>query len=296
MKVLITGSSGMLAKDIINEFANDKELIIHGADLIESVNPNIQKQHRIDLTDSESLEELLVAINPDVIIHTAAIVNLGVCEDNFNLAAKVHIDSSRILAKSKARMIYISSDSVFDGKIGNYKEESIPDPLNNYARTKYLGELAVQTNSKNNVIVRTNIFGFNSPLKGSLCEWAIKSFNNKEKISGYTDVIFNAIYTKHLAIILLNLAKSEYYGVLNIASSDFVSKYEFVKYLASKFGMLEEMIGTSKMEDKEMKIKRPRNTSLNVDKAYQLFNIPSIYEGLDQLVKDYTKDLKNERN
>lgn len=296
MKILITGSSGMLAKDIINEFANDKEMIIHGADLIESVNPNIQIQHKIDFTDSIALEELLGTINPDVIIHTAAIVNLGVCEDDFNYAAKVHVDSSRILAKSKARMIYISTDSIFDGKKGDYTEKSTPDPLNNYAKSKYLGELAVQANNPNHVIVRTNIFGFNLPLKGSLCEWAIKSFKNNEKVSGFSDALFNAIYTKNLAEILFKLSKSEYLGVLNVASNDFISKYEFVKYLSSKFDIQGDRIESSKMGDMETKIKRPLNTTLNVDKANQLFNIPSIYEGIDQLVKDYSKDSKNERN
>jgi dTDP-4-dehydrorhamnose reductase len=294
MKILITGSSGMLAKDIINELANNVRVIIHGVDLIENPNPNIHKQHTIDLSNIKKVEELINNIDPDIIIHTAAIVNLGVCEEDFNLAAKVHIDSSRVLAKSKARLIYISTDSIFNGETGNYNEENIPDPLNNYARTKYLGELAIQSNNINHVVVRTNIFGFNNPLKGSLCEWAIRSFNNNEKISGYSDVIFNAIYTKHLAVILVNLALNDFKGVLNIASNDFVTKYDFVKYLSAKFDVPNTEIGISEMSN--MKIKRPLNTTLNVDKAYQLFEIPSIYEGIDQLVIDYNKELKNERS
>jgi dTDP-4-dehydrorhamnose reductase len=287
MKILITGSSGMLAKDIINELANDKGMIIHGADLIENPNPNIHKQHTIDLTSIKKVEELLNYIDPDIIIHTAAIVNLGVCEEDFNLAAKVHIDSSRVLSSHGARMIYISTDSVFDGKEGDYNEESIPDPLNNYARTKLLGENSVKANNPDHVIVRTNILGFNIPLKGSLCEWGIKSFENKENINGFDDVIFNAIYTKQLAQIILKLTTMEHTGTLNVASSDYISKYEFLKYLATKFDISEEGVEKTMSSDINFKIARPLNTTLNITKAKKMFSIPTIYDGIDQLFMDY---------
>jgi dTDP-4-dehydrorhamnose reductase len=296
MKVLITGSSGMLAKDIINSFAQTESTKIYGVDLIKSPSTYAIEQHVLDLTNLLDLEEMVRKIKPDLIIHTAAIVNLNTCEENYGLANKLHIDSSRVLASSKARIIYISTDSVFNGKKGNYTEESIPDPLNNYARSKYMGELAVQANNPNHLIIRTNIFGYNIPLKESLCEWAIKSFLRNEKISGFDDVIFNAIYTKQLAVLLLELSLAKITGIINIASNDFISKYDFIKYLASKFDIHQSFIKKTSVSCVNFRIDRPYNTTLNIDKAQQILKTPSIYESIDQLYLDYIKELKNEKN
>ena len=294
MKVLITGSSGMLAKDIINAFAKLDNITIHGIDQTSSPNCINYTQHLLDLTDMDTLYQLIQYINPDLIIHTAAIVNLKICEENFNLANKLHIESSRVLASTKVKIVYISTDSVFNGINGNYTEESIPDPLNNYARSKYLGELAVRANNPNHIIVRTNIFGYSNPLKGSLCEWAIKSFQNGKNIYGFDDVIFNAMYTKHLAAALLDLFQLDFRGIINIASSNYISKYDFVKYLAIKFDVPLKMISRTSVSNIDLKIARPHDTTLNIDRANQILIIPSVFEGIDQLYIDYNRELTNE--
>ena len=292
MKVLVTGSSGMLGKDIIDAFSKRDNIVLHGIDLVDKSDGKDNIHHKIDLTDQKELEACLEMIDPDLIIHTAAIVNLNTCEENMDLATKLHIDSSRTLALHKVKIVYISTDSIFNGETGFYTEKSVPDPLNNYARTKLLGEYAIRANNPEHIIIRTNIYGFNIPLKGSLCEWAIKSFENNENINGFHDVVFNAIYTKQLADIVIKLVTTDFTGTINIASEDCISKYDFVKYLASKFNMPDERVGSVSVDDFSFTIARPLNTTLNTDKAKKLFSIPSIYNGLDQLYMDYTK--KNE--
>jgi dTDP-4-dehydrorhamnose reductase len=295
-KVLVTGASGMLGSSIVEKFLNEG-WFVYGFDKTSRLKSlSNYKEELFDLTDLELLKEKLSLINPDLIIHAAAIVNLNTCEINNELAIKLHIDSSRVLASLGAKIIYISTDSVFNGKKGDYTEESIPDPLNNYARTKLIGEYAVSANNPNHIIIRTNIFGYSLPLKGSFCEWAIKSFENKENINGFDDVIFNAIYTKHLAERIFKIVDTDLKGIINIASADYISKYQFLKYLALKFEESDERVNKTISSDFHFQIARPLNTTLNISKAQKIFSIPSIYEGIDQMYADYIKGIRDERN
>ena len=255
MKVLITGSSGMLAKEIIRSFSRDDTYNLYGVDIVESANSyKDYRENILDLTHIDDLERLLGEIDPDLIIHCAAIVNLNVCETDPDFANRLHIEVSRTLANHGSKIFYISTDSVFNGIKGNYSETDIPDPINNYARSKYLGELAIRANNSNHGILRTNIFGFTFPLKGSLAEWGLKSFQNQETINGFTDVMFNAIYTGHLSESILELVRIDYSGLLNVASGTIVSKYEFLQYLAEQSKIPGAIVKESLMSEIKFKI------------------------------------------
>jgi len=295
--VLITGVSGMLGKEIFYAFTN-QDNVVYGADLQESDVIPHQFQFIGDLTDKDFTNYILGKIKPDIIIHCAAIVNLALCEKDTKLAHNLHVEVARWFAEYRtgdAKLIYISSDSVFDGQKGNYSESDIPNPLNYYAKSKLEGENVTRLNP-NHIVVRTNIFGFNIPLRNSLAEWAIKNFESSNNISGFDDVIFNAIYTKHLAEILVEAVNLDIKGTINIASGDYVSKYDFLQYMACKFKFAKEKIGKTLMKDLDFEITRPLNTTLNIYKAKKYFSIPSIFEGIDQMYIDYTKTKENENN
>lgn len=294
MKILVTGSSGMLGKDIISAFTNIEEYDVYGIDIVDGISNKNYTHHTVDIRNDDALLNILKIIDPDLIVHAAGIVNLETCETNVDLANAIHVNSSRILASFNVRIIYISTDSVFNGYQGNYSEESIPDPLNNYARTKFLGEYAVRANNDNSVIIRTNIFGYNMPLKSSICEWAIKKFENGIQIEGFDDVLFNAIYTKHLSKIITELAVIDFTGIINVASLNFISKYQFLNYLASKFEFPEKRVLKSLSSSNNAQILRPQNTTLNIGMAKNIFSIPSIYSGVDDMYSDYLKGKNNE--
>jgi len=287
---MVTGSNGMLGKEIVKTLLKRTSSRIHGVDIKENVDPIPGLiEHVIDLTDISLLNDAISIIKPDIIIHTAAIVNLKSCEDDFGLARRLHVDVSRVLAKTNANIIYISTDSIFNGSKGYYNEVDIPDPLNNYAKTKYLGELAIQANSQNYIIIRTNIFGFNLPLKSSLAEWGLKSLANSEIIHGYTDVIFNPLYTKHLAIGIWQLIELNFIGIINIAGTTPISKYEFLRYLAKFAGYDNNLIRRSISKEINGAAPRPLKTVLNTAKASNLILLPSTQSGIEQLAIDYKK-------
>lgn len=290
-KILITGSTGMLGKDIYKVFHNSNNYIVSGTDKIRSNIIPDENQYIGDLTDSEFLSEVITRFNPDVIIHCAAIVNLQLCETDKVLANSVHVESTRLMANinpHKTKLIYVSSDSVFDGEKGNYLETDLTNPLNYYAMSKLMGEEVAKANPYH-LVIRTNIFGYNIPLKKSLAEWALEKFDQGHKLDGFTDINFNAIYTKHFAKILLKLIENDVIGTINLASANFMSKYSFLKYLGSVYLGGNDLIETAIADKMKYDIKRPKNTTLNINKLSQLMRVPTVEEGIEELIKDYLK-------
>jgi len=291
MNILITGASGMLGKNIfsiffaeyINTFNIDKEL-----------NPNIPQENQIigDLMNEEFTASVLNKINPDLIIHCAAIVNLNLCESNKSLANNLHISTTKWLSvykKGLTKIIYISTDSVFDGEIGNYSETDNTNPVNHYAFSKLEGEKQVALNS-NHIIIRTNIFGYSTPLKGSFVEWAISNFKNNESITGFKDVSFNAIYTKQLAKIIHKLFEVDFKGLINVASSTVITKYDFLVYLAKSLEYSESLVKEGLSSNINFAVKRPLNTTLNINKVKEIIEIPSIEQGINELAYNYLNE------
>ena len=280
----------MLGKEIFNAL-DEKNFTVFGVDLVKNDLLPYESQIIGDITNVEFITSLLKKTAPDIIIHCAAIVNLSICEQNKKLAYSLHVEATKNLASyksGKTKLIYISTDSVFDGKKGNYLESDTPNPLNFYAESKLEGEEATRLNP-NHIIARTNIFGFNNPLRNSLAEWAIKNFISNKPINGFTDVIFNAIYTKQLAQIIADLIIMNYMGVINVTSQNAVSKYDFLVKLASALGVSENIVNKSNSEDIRFEIERPKLTNLNTTKLQQMINVPTIDSGILEMVKDYKK-------
>jgi len=296
-RVLITGSSGMLGKDIINSFSG-MNYNVFGVDLVKSDKlPGIY-QLIGDLTNKTFISSVLNKINPDIIIHCAAIVNINTCEEKKDLAYSLHVDVTQLLARfnpGKTKIIYISTDSVFDGVKGNYSENDTPNPLNYYAKSKLEGENATKQN-KNHIVIRTNIFGFNIPLKNSLAEWAIKNITQNNSIHGFSDVKFNAIYTKQLSEIIVDLIQNNFTGLVNIASSDTMNKYEFLIKIADVLGQPKELIRESNSKEFNFKVRRPLNTFLNVQKISKLVKLPQMTDGINDMIKDYNNQIRNHEN
>ncbi|MCG8453513.1 MAG: sugar nucleotide-binding protein, partial [Spirochaetales bacterium] len=164
-KIIVTGCSGMLGKEFVNACLNETNYELFGIDI--NSNKLSHKRfefHKKDLTNFNELKVLIDNIKPDIIIHFAAAINIKKCEEDFGSCTKINTDVIRFLAQFESKVIYISTDSVFNGITGHYSEEDIPDPLNNYAKSKLLGEYALEANNKDHIIVRTNIFGFSMPL------------------------------------------------------------------------------------------------------------------------------------
>jgi dTDP-4-dehydrorhamnose reductase len=292
MKVLVTGMSGMLGSDIVKIFASQSNYKLFGICRNKIERNNIQ-QFNIDITNTEEFENVLTELQPDIIIHTAAVVDVDKCETEKMYADSLHSNylNSIIKISKQSYLIYISSDSVFNGKEGNYSELSQVSPLNYYAESKVNGENLVFEKFPNALVVRTNIYGFHNPPKPSLVEWAISKLQQNDTITGFNDVFFNPVYTEHLAEILLELSIKKVKGIINIGSEEFLNKYEFLSLLADVFNFDKNLIEEKSVKSINFKAERPLNTTLNTEKQKKILGeIPSIKVDLLKLKENYSKE------
>jgi dTDP-4-dehydrorhamnose reductase len=291
MRVLITGASGMLGKDISLQYLNTKDITVYG--IFRNADPDLERYPIIpvnmDLTDLTRLRQVLKELKPDLIIHCAAMVNVDGCEKNREYAHTLHSEASKVLAlNSGSRFVYISSDSVFDGKEGNYVETAIPYPLNYYAQTKLEGEKSALSCNPESLVIRTNIYGFHFKKSLSLAEWAIENLAQHRKIGGFNDVCFNPLYTKQLAQIVESLAQLNYTGIIHAGSGTAISKYNFLLRLAGLFGYSAELIEEKSVDTVSFHAPRPKNTTLDISLLKKtLLYCPSLTEGLNMLHRDY---------
>jgi dTDP-4-dehydrorhamnose reductase len=281
----------MLGSELASYFNSFEDYEVFGLGRSET---NIFSNERQFIFNLESFKsEELEDEKFDIIIHTAALTDINLCESNKKLANKLNIDASVEIAKlaktCNAKLFYISTDSVFDGKAGNYNETEIPSPLNYYAFTKYAGELKVlEFYEKNCLIVRTNIYGLNQPFRNTIAEWALKEWSNNKQINGFEDVYFNALYTGQLAEILKNLIELNVdEKILNVGSSEFISKYDFLNKLRLKFGFENALLKKSNSSNFISNIKRPLNTTLNLSKLEKIIYVPTFEDGIYELANKF---------
>jgi dTDP-4-dehydrorhamnose reductase len=297
MNVIVTGASGMLGKDICRVLELDNHNVF-GVSF--DMNPHMRsdRQFQGNLADKIFVDKVLQESKADVIIHCAAIVNVDQCEKDKELADSVHIKATAMLASynpGKARIIYISTDSVFDGKVGNYTEEDATHPLNYYAFSKLQGEVAALGNNPNSLIIRTNIYGFHTPLGKSLAEWAIDNMSVNKTISGFNDTFFNPVYTGQLAAIIGKyFINGSNRGIWNVVSEGYVSKYEFLIRLARVFNFPESLVLQNSMDSVNFIAPRPKITYLNTHKLNSKLGVKlNLQSGIEDFKIDYLRFVKS---
>jgi dTDP-4-dehydrorhamnose reductase len=292
-KLLITGITGMLGKSIYNYFNKFNNFEIFGFSRNKNafIN-NVQFLNLNELTSNSFIFES--------VIHCAAEIDVNACEKNKQLAFESNVDFtqiifSKIIAKS---YFYISTDSIYDGNIGSYNENSVTNPINYYAETKLLGEKIVRKYVNNFYILRTNIYGYNSPMKNSLFEWCYKELKQGNKINGYDNMYFNPLYTGQVASLIEEIIKKKVnFGVYNIGANNIISKYDFLKKVAIKFGFNTNLINKIPYDQTNFDVKRPLNTTL-VNSKIKL-DLPffdfSLDFGFQKLIGEF-KNEKDEKN
>ena len=235
---------------------------------------NISNSIKLNAVNIEEVEKYLISVKPETVINCVGIGDIDFLEKNPSIAYKINSDSAKNIAKICNKlgiyMIHISTDSVFDGQTGMYKENDKVNPLNIYTKSKALAENYVQDNAKNSVIVRTNFYGFDKKNKWFF-NWIINSLSSGKKITGFTDLIFNPLEISNLSNLLIELTTIKHEGILHLSSNDFLSKYDFIMKVASVFKFDKSLIikGNSSFQ-----VKRPKNTSLDNSISKRILKTP----------------------
>lgn len=298
-KLLITGGSGLLGSNLSKLAAS--EFDVYATYNKNEVRMNNVIFFQLNLTKKEDFIKI-EEINPDLIIHCAALTNVDYCEGhaeeayNQNVIASINI--AETAKKTGAYLIYISTDSVFDGEKGDYRENDIPKPINIYGKTKLEAEQRILSIWPHSCVVRTNFYGWNKIDKFSLTEWVLNKLTNNEKLPGLEDVYFSPILVNNLTRVLFKLEEKEYEGTLHIAGSESCSKLDFAYKIAEVFGLDSSLINPISICKLGLSAPRGKNASLNVSKAGKILkeDLPGIEEGLKEMKKlyeeGYVKELK----
>lgn len=290
VKIFITGGSGMLGNRLSSSFAKSHDVI--ASDYENHISLLKCKTVKLDLRENHKIFPIIKSLSPQVIIHTAALTNVDYCEVNPDEAYEVNVEVTRNIAEIarqiKSKLIYISTDYVFDGKVGFYSEENSPNPVNVYAKTKLEGEQAVADACDDYIITRTCIFGWNIQNKHSFVERIIGDLKKGNRIKIFSDQVFSPIYTGRLSIVLAKMIEKKLKGLYHVGSCESVSKYDFANRVSDIFKLDDSLIIPIKTEAVQLKAKRPKNVSLRVEKIEKSlgFKMPSVNESLKYMRKE----------
>lgn len=256
MKVLVTGVKGQLGYDVVNELKKRNHEAI-GVDISE-----------MDITDSNSVERVIIKVKPDAVIHCAAYTAVDAAEENKELCMKVNAGGTENIAKVckeiDAKMIYISTDYVFDGEgVRPWKPEDGRAPLNVYGQSKYEGELAVEKYLEKYFIVRIAwVFGVNG---NNFIKTMLKLGEAKDEISVVNDQIGSPTYTYDLARLLVDMVESDKYGKYHATNEGLCTWYEFACEIFKQAGV-EVKVEPVTSDMFPSKAKRPHNSRMEKSK------------------------------
>lgn len=259
MKVLVTGAKGQLGYDVVNELT----LCGH-----EAIGVDISE---MDITSAAQTMNVIAEISPDAVIHCAAWTAVDAAEDNEDAVRRVNADGTRNVASAckavGAKMMYISTDYVFDGQGTEPWSADCKTfaPLNVYGRTKLEGERAVADNIDNYFIVRIAwVFGAHGK---NFVDTMLRLGQTHDTLRVVSDQIGTPTYTPDLARLLVDMIETEKYGYYNATNEGgYISWYEFACEIFRQAGIKTKVIPVTTKEYGLSKAKRPFNSRLDKSK------------------------------
>ncbi len=277
MKVLVTGVKGQLGYDVV------KELEKRG---LEAVGVDIEE---MDITDACSVEGVITQASPDAVIHCAAYTTVDAAEDNEDICRKVNADGTRNIANvCKAldiKMIYISTDYVFDGEgTRPWEPEDERRPVSVYGQTKYEGELAVQEILEKYFIVRIAwVFGINGK---NFVKTMLRLAQTRDTLTVVNDQFGSPTYTYDLAKLLVDMVQTEKYGIYHATNEGICTWHEFACAIFRTAGLQMNVLPVTSAEY-AAKAKRPFNSRMSKEKLTEMGfeKLPPWQDALERYVE-----------
>lgn len=289
-KLLITGASGFLGWNLCRR-ARDRWQIfgtfhrhfvaIPGA----TVFP-------LDLTDLDTLTREFKRVQPDAVIHTAALSNANLCETDPTLSSRINVDASVHLAAlcrdSGAPCLFTSTDLVFDGLHAPYSEIAPTAPLSRYGMQKVMAEHGMMRAHPDVTVCRMPLmFGNPGPAASSFIQPMIRALRDGGALTLFTDEFRTPLSGKDAALGLLLLLKESVTGIIHLGGPERVSRFAFGKMLVEAFGFKSANLVPCQQRDVPMAAPRPGDVSLDSSKAYALgFHPPPLRESLGELARE----------
>ncbi len=255
MRILLTGASGLLGLNLALEAARDHQ--VSGAVHQNSLKTQAFQVIEADLLAPGAVERLLDQVQPDWVIHCAALANVDACEADPAQAQQLNSllpeKLARHVARGGARLLHVSTDAVFDGARGGYTEQDEPNPLGVYSRTKLEGEQRVAAQDPSAIIARVNLFGWSLHGRRSLAEFFYNNLSAGKGVMGFTDVFFCPLLVNDIAGVFLEMLELGLQGLYHVVSGaergECLSKYEFGVRLAQTFELDASLIRPASIQE-----------------------------------------------
>ena len=257
MKVLVTGVKGQLGYDVVNELEKRGHVAV-GTDV-----------DNMDITDANQVQTVIKEANPDAVIHCAAYTAVDLAEDNVDLCRRINADGTRNIAEVckelDIKMIYISTDYVFDGEGTHFwQPDDARSPLNVYGQTKYEGELAVESLLEKYYIVRIAwVFGVNGK---NFIKTMLNLGKTRDHLTVVNDQIGSPTYTYDLAKLLVDMVETDKYGRYHATNEGICSWYDFACEIFRQAGYDHVTVSPVSASEYPAKAKRPSNSRMCKDK------------------------------
>ncbi|PZM67283.1 SDR family oxidoreductase [Paenibacillus dendritiformis] len=285
MKILLLGATGMLGQSILKE-SKLRNIEICG---IARNNSDLN----INILEDKDLVKAVLEVYPDVIINAAALVNLAECENNPGLAYRINARPVAILAKLAATMnaclVQISTDHYYQkNRVKQHTEDHPVTLVNEYARSKYSGEMFAIT-APRHLIIRTNIVGFRNKVGSpTFVEWVIESLKEKKRICLFDDFYTSSISVSQFSKVLFDLIEKGTSGVLNVASREVSSKKTFIEHLARRFDFSLDCAESGSLHMNST-IERADSLGLDVSNCEKIlgYNLPELKDVIEDLFNEY---------
>jgi dTDP-4-dehydrorhamnose reductase len=251
----------------------------------------------MDVTNEDEVRHVFDQVKPDIIVHAAAETNVDRCEIHRNAALAVNSEGTRIVAKAcerdNGRMVYVSTDYVFDGKKGRYTEDDKPNPVNYYGLTKLMGEKHVTRLCKRFAILRTSVLYGVHAERPNFAMWVVRNLKQGKPLTIVEDHFNSPTLANNFAGSILEIANKGLEGIYHIAGSDRASRYEFAMKIAEMFDLDANLVRPIKMgELKAWIAKRPKDSSLSTDKVRKEIDteLVGITRGLAEMKREWVRE------
>ena len=290
-KLLVTGGSGLLGSKIAC-------LGMKNFEVVATCNRNPVKTDYalipLDITQKEAVMREIQKIRPDYVIHTAALTDVDYCEDHRKEAREINVDGTRNVAfacrELGIRMIYVSTDAVFDGKKGLYRENDPVNPVNYYGRTKLEGERAIERLDLDYTVARISVlYGWNVKERLNFVTWLIKELKAGNNVNIFVDQWNSPTFADNCAAMLLKLMEKGSQGIYHASGKERISRFDFALKIAAAFKLDKGLIKPVYSSDFRQKAKRASDSSLDVSKIEkELKTKPfDVVQGLSHMRKQF---------
>ncbi len=275
MKILVTGSNGLLGQKLVHKLSTDPEVELiataRGENRLKKASG--YEYRSLDITNEAEVAQTIAEVKPDVVINTAAMTNVDACEADREGCDKLNVDAVQYIVdaceRNDVHLVHLSTDFIFDGEDGPYAEDAEPNPLSYYGESKLKAEKIVEGSNVKAAILRTVlVYGIAEDMsRSNIVLWAKGALEKGKEITVVDDQFRSPTLAEDLADGCILAAKQKATGVYNISGKDQMSIIELVRAVADHWKLDKSIILPVSSTTLNQAAKRPPVTGFVLDKA-----------------------------